>query len=254
MNFKSEKMQNNPSISFCICVHNEHEELARLLPRLMEHLGKNDQILIQGDEGKVTSQVMEVIYKFCYHDQLRYIEFPLNNDFAAFKNNLIENAKGDYIFLIDADEIVHPNLLENLQEILKMNEEFDLFILPRVNVVQGLTEEYANSQGWVTQMIPIPDYDKKSKEILKMYGIDPVYSGLHIQVVNPFDYQQRIFKNKPEFRFNGKVHERLPKIEMQTLLPVTTEEKTQFDFSWSLFHVKQFERQKTQNEFYSKIN
>ncbi len=234
------------SISFCICVHNEYVELDRLLSQLVKFLSPEDEIIVQGDEGKVTDDVIDVVRQ--YISNVQYFEFPLNKDFATFKNNLISKSTKDYIFLIDADEIPHPHLLDHLKILLFENQDFEMFVLPRVNVVLGLTEQYSNSQRWVTQMIPIPEFDTETKNILKMYGIE---QNTEINVVNPFDYQQRIFKNKPHIRYQGKVHERLPQLEYSTRMPVVDEKGTYFDFSWSLFHVKSIERQITQNNFYN---
>ena len=45
--------------------------------------------------------------------------FPLNKDFASYKNNLKSHCKGDYIFQIDVDEVPNEYLLDNLHEILE---------------------------------------------------------------------------------------------------------------------------------------
>ena len=71
----------------------------------------------------------------------------MKKDFAAFKNNVLKQAKGDYIFLIDPDEILHPNLLLNLKGLLIENPDVDVFAIPRFNHVIGLTTEYAQSQN-----------------------------------------------------------------------------------------------------------
>lgn len=230
---------NNPSISYCLAVWNEHLELKRLTKQLLEYIQPEDEIIIQGDQGKVTDEVLSVIRPLLKNKQISYIEYPLRRDFAAFKNNMLIAAKKDYIFLIDADELIHPVLLENVKDLLVENSEIEMFVLPRVNVVKGLTPEYVKSQGWNVQKIQVPLHDEYSHEILHLYDLTS-----NIEVVNPFDWQQRIWKNSKLIRYEGSVHERINGYKNHSVLPVES------DFSWCIFHIKEIERQKRQNNFY----
>ena len=54
---------------------------------------------------------------------------------------------GDYIFQIDADEIPNKEPIENLPQILEMNS-VDVILVPRVNLVDGLTDEYIKKWNW----------------------------------------------------------------------------------------------------------
>jgi glycosyltransferase involved in cell wall biosynthesis len=167
--------------------------------------------------------------------RVKYVEYPLKKDFASFKNNLIRQATGDYCFLIDADELIHPNLLVSIKEILNGNPDIEMFILPRFNVVLGLTSDYAKSQGWnVVTMNIQPD------EFIKSIGIAET-----VVLVNPFDPQQRIWKNSPRIRYEGSVHERLT--------GYATETRFDNDFNWMIYHIKSLHRQQKQNEFYEQF-
>lgn len=222
-------------ISYLTAVHNEHEELKRLLVQLFEFTEPSDEIIIQGDQGKVTDEVISVVRWAMKDNRVKYVEYPLKKDFAGFKNNLIRQATGDYCFLIDADELIHPNLLLNIKEILRGNFDIEMFILPRFNVVHGLTDVYAKSQGWnVVTMNIEPDEFMKSLGTFKT-----------VELVNPFDPQQRIWKNSPRIRYEGSVHERLT--------GYATETKFDNDFNWMIYHIKSIRRQQKQNEFYSEF-
>ena len=96
-------------ISFAIPVHNEYEEIDRLLHQLTKYKKEEDEIVVQCDQGNTTSNVYKVLDK--YKNQIRIIEFPLNRDFATFKNNLKNNCTGDWIFQRDADEIPDEYLI-----------------------------------------------------------------------------------------------------------------------------------------------
>ena len=72
-------------ISYAIPVHNEHEEIDRLLHHLLKHKNDVDEIIVQCDEGNTVPNVYKVLDK--YKGKIQIIEFPLNRDFASFKNN-----------------------------------------------------------------------------------------------------------------------------------------------------------------------
>ncbi len=235
------------NISYLIAVHNEHLELKRLLDQLFQYLSPDDEIVIQGDQGKVTDEVVSVIRPRLKDNRVKYIEFPLNKDFSKFKNNLLKQATKEYSFLIDADELLHPNLISNVKLLITANPDVEMFILPRFNVVDGLTFDYAKSQNWRVNEIFI---DKKTIEFLKFE------SNLVSNVVNFNDPQERLFKTNENFRYEGKVHERIKGYQTYSILPTPASNglNSFIDLSWCILHIIDFERQKKQNNFYKKIN
>jgi len=204
-----------PSISYAITAHNEHIELERLLYQLDTNIRDIDEVVIQLDIT-ATKEVEEVCYKY---PAFTLIQFPLNNDFASFKNNLKSKCNRDYIFQIDADEYLSEHLLKLLGQVLAANSEVDCFSLPRVNTVKDLTQEYIQKWGWAV--------DNKNR-------------------INWPDYQTRICKNIPEIQWVGKVHERLQGWKTSSFFPSEFEE-------WALIHPKTIERQEKQNEFYEQL-
>jgi len=228
------------SISYAIPVCNEHEELKQLLVQLNDFVDKHDQIVIQSDEGNTTEQVFQVIDWFrenckCEFD---FVQWPLKNDFAQFKNNLKSNCRKDYIFQIDADELLGDGLCMNIHSLLTENGDTELYFIPRINIVKGLTREYAESQNWNIRQIDFP-----------------IATEYNEYVVNFPDRQARLFKNKPEIKWRNKVHEVIighkSYIDMAQGFYELDPEQVQ---AWCLIHIKDFERQKKQNQKYLQIS
>ena len=158
-------------ISYAIPVCNEHIELEKLLSFLLEHIDENDEIVVQCDKGNTTPEVYKVLNQADQSWQnnptkppIKVIEFPLNGHFSNFKNNLKEHCTGDWIFQIDADELPHESLITNLKELLKLNTNTEMLLVPRVNTIEGLTQEHINKwrwnineKGWVNW----PDYQTR---------------------------------------------------------------------------------------------
>ncbi len=206
-------------ISYGITVHNEADELNRLLEILIHKTDVEDEIVICDDYSNDETQFVIQSWSQQYgHDKLiKVYKRHLDGDFSAQKNSVIENCSGDYIFHLDADEYPHETLLEQLKLILEAND-VDLIWIPRVNTVEGLTDEWANRWGWrVTE------------------------NGW----VNYPDYQSRVFKNSNEIRWQNKVHERIFGAKTYAHLPPHEE--------LSLYHPKTIDKQIKQNKFYEGI-
>lgn len=229
-------MKNTVSISYCIPVWNEDIELKLLLTALIPFVEVGDEIIVQGDKGKVTDAVFDVIKSF---PTVNYTEYPLNENFAEYKNNFFNYSKGDVIFLIDADEIPSKGLLTVLKYILLENPEIDAFDVPRFNVVRGLTSEWIAKWRWNVQTKPVDKLDYDTRHVLEMYGLDQNI----IQLVNLPDYQRRIYRRSEIIKWQGSVHEKLSGMNHLAKLPFD-------DFMYGLFHVKEIDRQIKQNKFY----
>lgn len=236
-------------ISYCIPVCNEHIELKLLLGQISKYLKDGDEIIVQGDQGNVTTQVVSVISLLMKKDYFTYIEYPLNGDFASFKNNMLKYAKNPWVFQIDADELVSEFLIANIHYIVTENPNIEAFALPRVNVVKGLTPEWITKWGWNVKKKRIHKDDFNTNNVLDLAGVE----SRNLELVNYPDYQVRLFKNG-EITWKNKVHEVLTKdgkTPTIALLPSNDEGVSYFDFA--LFHIKNIDRQVRQNEMYDKI-
>ena len=209
-------------ISYAIPVCNEHVELEKLLDFLIKHIDEKDEIVVQCDQGNTTPDVYRVLSLFQapkeYASPLKIIEFPLNGHFSNFKNNLKEQCSGDWIFQIDADELPHEFLIVNLKELLLLNPTTEMFLVPRVNTVKGLTQEHINQWRW--------NVNEKGW-------------------VNWPDYQTRIIQNNSKIKWQNKVHEQIVGISTKGALPMEEE--------WCLYHPKSIGRQEAQNKLYESL-
>ena len=204
------------TISYAITACNEHVELERLLDQLDKHIRPCDEIMLQLD-STATHEVRKVAEKYNIGTDYGYhrVFFPLNNDFSYFKNVLKKHCIKDYIFFIDADEYLSDQLLEHLTFILE-NNDVDMYLVPRINTVKGLTEEHIKKWGWIVDE-----------------------NGW----VNYPDYQTRIIKNNRDIMWQNKVHERIVGYNTTAILPP----------GFELIHPKTIQKQERQNNFYNTL-
>lgn len=205
-------------ISYAVTTHNEHKEIARLIPFLLNNMGMEDELVIIDDHSDY--KTWRVFDTYIHNDayNIKFFERALYNDFAAHKNFMNEQCTGDYIFNIDADEMPSEFLMKNIKELIKMNPEIELYWVPRINTVEGLTQEHVqkwrwrvNENGWV----------------------------------NWPDPQQRIYKNADHIKWTKPVHERLIGATKDAFLP--------HEEQWAITHSKKIEKQEKQNEHYDRI-
>ena len=207
-------------ISYAIPVCNEVDEIKRLTQFLLEHKNEQDEIVILVDESNHTQEVKDYVETFaeeCQDQNVIRAYYPLNKDFASFKNYLNSLCSGDYIYQVDADEMLSEYVVRVLPQVLAYNA-VDMIRVPRINTVKGLTQEHIAKWRWRV--------DEKGR-------------------VNFPDYQTRIYKNSNHIEWSGKVHEVIVGAQSVSHLPL--------EDPWCLIHEKTIERQEVQNNLYDTI-
>jgi GT2 family glycosyltransferase len=203
-------------ISYAITVCNELEEVKRLVNFLLSNKRTEDEIVILYDTNG-SKEVYDYVDTIDEIVNIFVVKDKFQGHFADWKNKFFKVCSGDYIFQIDADEIPHINLIENLPGMLSTND-VDMVRVPRVNTVEGLTEEHIKKWGW--------NVNEKGW-------------------VNWADWQMRIYKNAPHIKWVNKVHEVLEGFKIHGMLPVEEE--------WALYHPKTIDRQERQNNYYNTL-
>lgn len=206
------------TITYAITVCNEHVEIQRLIPFLLKHKKPLDNIIVLWDYINGTPEVEEYLRTHCVNNEFIWYKGPFRKDFSEWKNLLTSYCTNDYIFQIDADEVPNEMLMEHLHDIVLYNPQSDVFLVPRVNTVEGITQEHVQRWGW---------------------NVDN--NGW----VNYPDYQWRIYKNDGKIKWKNKVHETLDNFEQFSYLPPQE--------IYSLYHPKTIERQEKQNKLYNTI-
>ena len=206
-------------ISYAVTVKDELVELDRLLFRLKKYKRDRDEIIVVHDRVNGSTQVEQYLRSQTVSESpFNWHSFEFRNDFSELKNYLTNKCTGDYIFQIDADEFPNEYLISILPTILESNTETEVYLTPRVNTVEGLTEAHIQKWGWNVNEQGWVNYP---------------------------DYQWRIWKNKPEIKWVNKVHERLDGFKTYVTLPPQEE--------FSLYHPKDIERQEKKNNYYNTL-
>jgi hypothetical protein len=112
--------------------------------------------------------------------------------------------------------MISEYLVKSINSIIELNPTVDLFKVPRINTVEGLTDEHIEKWGWSIN----------SKKW-----------------INFPDYQTRIYRSK--LRWYKKVHEVIVGHKVSSVLPDSEQ--------YCILHHKTIERQESQNKFYTTL-
>lgn len=200
-------------VSYAVTVCNELTEIERLLSQLITQKHSEDEIVVLYDNNG-TKEVFDYLQSV---EGIKLVWDNFDGHFADWKNKLSSLCTGDFIFQIDADEYLPDEFIELLHQILEANPEVDLYYVPRINTVSGLTEEHIQKWGW------------------------RVKNGR----VNYPDYQTRIYRNNSDIKWRNKVHEVIEGYKHFTVLPEVD--------VLSLIHPKTIEKQEKQNAYYETL-
>jgi glycosyltransferase involved in cell wall biosynthesis len=203
-------------ISYSILTHNETKSLEKLLRFLVKWKADGDEIVILDDysDDEKTKQILDF---YVSTEDIIYEQRSLNNDYATQKNHLKSMCSGDYSFNLDADEMISRWLIKNIHGILEDNQ-IDLIYLPRINTVEGLTQQHIQQWGW---------------------------SVNEEGWINFPDWQGRVFKNRPNIKWEKPVHEMIKGFQTYAHLPT--------DKPFCMLHYKKIEKQEQQNKKYDGI-
>ena len=204
------------NISYAIPVCNEYKEIKRLISFLLKNKNSKDEIVVLFDSNNGTKKVKDYLKNV---KGINFQEYGFNGHFGNWKNRLNSFCSKDFIFQIDADEMISKALATDISAILKLNPEIEAYKLARINTVEGLTLEHCRKWRW--------RIDENGR-------------------VNFPDYQMRLYKNDSEkIKWRKKIHENLDGFGQFTELPL--------DDDFCLIHEKTIERQEKQNNYYDSL-
>ena len=205
------------TITYAITVCNEFIEIQRLLTFLLKNKRPEDTIVVLYDSKNGDPEIEAYLRAVSINGSFAWHKSEFKGHFADWKNHLTSLCNGDYIFQIDADEMITDYICRIIPQVLEHNQ-VDVIRVPRINTVAGMNQDHMQQWGWA----------------VNEHGW-----------INFPDYQWRIYRNAPNIKWQNKVHEILTGYETISHLPAEKE--------WCLLHPKTIERQIKQNNYYDTL-
>lgn len=204
-------------LTYAITVCNEFIEIQRLIAFLLKHKRIQDDIVVLYDSKNGDLEIENFLRSHSVNGEFAWHKAEFQGHFADWKNHLTKFCTGDYIFQIDADEMVTEYMCNILPQILESNQ-VDVIRVPRINTVKGMNQDHMQQWGWAVNE-----------------------NGW----INFPDFQWRLYRNAEHIKWENKVHEVLTGYETISHLPTDSE--------LCLIHEKTIERQIKQNTYYETL-
>ncbi|MBR1858040.1 MAG: glycosyltransferase family 2 protein [Selenomonadaceae bacterium] len=221
-------------ISACYMVKNESKNLPRSIDSLKTQV---DEIIVV-DTGS-TDNTIEIAKNY----GAKVIETEWQNDFSTPRNLAIDNATGDWIIFLDADEFfVSPKKVRRAVENLSDNETI---LIPRINIDE---ENGGNelSKDWCLRIFKNTDYLRyrglihenitninDETKLSYVFGSDDLaiyHTGYGLQIIN-----SKLYRNLELIELEIKKYGRKPQHDM-ALADCYAGLK---DYEKSLYHAQQ---------------
>ena len=254
---------NKIKISYGILTHNETDSLVELLDFIIKHKDEEDEIVILDDYSD-NEKTKEILDFYVSANDIVFEQRHLLKDYAGQKNYLTRMCSGDYILNIDADEMLSKFFITNIKLVLESNPTIDLYWIPRINTVDGITQEHINKWKWriskldgVTEIKSIKNISEDEYDLLRSNNLiieerhfengNSGFDGMRFNtpLINWPDVQGRLYRKRPNIKWEKPVHESIIGHREHTFLPIEKE--------WAIIHNKEIDRQEKQNEFYEGI-
>ena len=192
-------------LSYAITVCNESRDLFSLVSFLLKVKDEEDEINILIDTAHVTDNVRNVIKHF--GNKVVTCERDFDGNFSEHRNFHLSQCSGDYIFIIDPDEMPKEKLIKCIKKAVK-DSGADLIMIPRINIHPGFTPQFLEKCTFKTN---------------------------ELDWINWPDYICRVFPNKPGIKYGNDLHEVIVGYEKRVCL--------QADPSIAIWHIKSVEKQ-----------
>jgi len=208
-----------PLISYLVTTKNTGYGLQPLLDRLSKYSENNECVIL--DDYSDDQNTLQVLNSISNTNFFRIYKHKLDRNYSEHKNYGKSQCLGEYIFQIDDDELPSETLLENLKELIELNNDIELFWIPRINDFKGVNQQ--NSAQWGWRLTPYEDR----------------------LIVNWPDPQGRLFKNLPHIEWKRRLHEKIEGSKTFVHLPAI--------YELALHHNKTIEKQIQTNVKYNKM-
>ena len=174
-----------PDVKYSVCMitYNDEECIRDTMENVSPYLV--DDFVIT--DGGSTDKTIDIIKEY----NINLLHKKWADNFEIQKNNSLEHATQEWRIWIDADETYEPIFWNQLVWYIRdaQQREVDCINVPRINIVHGLTPQFAEENAWNIS---------------------------YFNWVNYPDYQQRVFKS--HCKFAGRTHERIINVKKDAAL------------------------------------
>lgn len=154
-------------LSICIPTFNRAHCLVNCLNSIRLNIGINkiDYEICISDNGS-SDDTQKVVNEFRSNIKIKYFRFDQNRGRVSNYLKVIEIADGDFIWLLGDDDLLLPNALMTVCELIKANEDVDFFYINSFNLSAGYISSFPkpfDTNSLPENMAKFSTYNKRGK-------------------------------------------------------------------------------------------
>ena len=135
-------LENEEKISVIVPVYNTKRYIYDCVKSVLKQTFENFELILIDDGSQDSSK--DICEKLCRIDRRIQLIYQKHSGVSAARNAGIDAAKGKYLFFLDSDDIIHPQLLEALYKLQEKNNT----IIATVELYYARQEKFRKCSSW----------------------------------------------------------------------------------------------------------
>jgi glycosyltransferase involved in cell wall biosynthesis len=148
-------MNTSPLISVCLAVYNTEKYIAQAVESILNQTFEDFEFLII-DDGS-TDKSPEILQSYAEQDQRIRFYHRENQGISKTRNQMLKQARGKFIAVMDADDIAYPERFEHQVKFLKNNPDV---------VCVGGAFEFIDEEGRFLHCLQPPKIDTEIQRLM----------------------------------------------------------------------------------------
>lgn len=181
----------SPTLTVCMIVRNEAKRLPHCLASIE---GLWDELVVV-DTGSTDYTMLNLGYKLHALGNPHMLgviteQIPWANSFADARNHALSLATSDWVFIIDADEVLTPQDIKVIKAEIA-NPDCDAYLIQ--------TRNYLPDLGFSNAILTLDSDIPESVRDCPMFQEHPIAAHM-------VSWTCRLYRNRPEYRYTGAIH------------------------------------------------
>ncbi len=170
-------MKNDLFFSVVIPTYNRGEMILNTLETVFNQSYRQFEIIVVDDCS--TDNTEAILKSFVEKGVIRYIRLARNSERSVARNTGMQNAKGDFVTLLDSDDFMYPDCLKDAAEFAGNHPEFKVF---------QNKYELVNQKRELVYAYPFPSLDNQYKALCSGNFMACVGGFLHREVYQKIQF------------------------------------------------------------------
>jgi glycosyltransferase involved in cell wall biosynthesis len=133
-------IENIPVISFIIPFYNRYDLVTRAIENILTADCEDIEIIVVDDASKEDGciNIADISTKYC--KMIRCFRQDKNTGPGPARNRGLKEAIGEWVFFMDSDDIIYPDVLPKLINYLKSENETDMVVFNHFDIIRKNTK------------------------------------------------------------------------------------------------------------------